>query len=100
MNCLVIIKVLEAPGIPNSRMNSVRTAIRGANGRNLKINVETTALCSTVFDKVISTLSPSSPENYMPLRIRCNGVELDTKKSFAENKVTEGAILECQVLIK
>ena len=100
MNCLVVIKLLESPGISAPRMSSIRMILRVGNGMNLKMNVDPTALCSTIFDKAIATISPNSPENMIPLRIRCNGNELDLKKSFVDNKVTEGAILECQLLVK
>jgi hypothetical protein len=102
MNILVFVKAEDAPGVNSSTRSANRSVIRSVNSRSLRRTVDpaTVISSSTIQADALAVLPTASQPNALFLRIKNNGKELDLSKSFTDNKVTEGAMLEVQFLLK
>ena len=69
--------------------------LRTVNSSSFRRTVDAAAIISST-----TIQAANAQPNALFLRIKNNGKELDLSKSFADNKVTEGAMLEVQYLLR
>jgi hypothetical protein len=102
MNILVFVKAEDAPGVSHSTRSANRSVIRTINSSSLRRTVDPAVVISssTIQADAFAVIPTASQPNALFLRIKNNGKELDLSKSFTENKVTEGAMLEVQYLLR
>jgi hypothetical protein len=102
MNIVVFIKADNAPGVSPSSSSANRSIFRTVNSSSFRRTVDpATVISSTTIQADSLALFPAASQpNALFLRIKNNGKELNLSKSFAENKVTEGAMLEVQYLLR
>lgn len=102
MNIVVFVKAEDAPGVNSSIRSANRAIIRSVNSSSFRRSVDPTVVISssTIQADALAVIPTASQANAIFLRIKNNGKELDLSKSFTDNKVTEGAMLEVQYLLK
>ena len=102
MNIVVFTKVDNAPGVTPATSSANRSILRTVNSNSFRRTVDpATVLSATTLQTDSLALFPaSSQSDALFLRIKNNGRELDLSKSFTDNKVTEGAMLEVQYLLR
>lgn len=102
MNIVVFVKAENAPGVNSSIRSANRAIIRSVNSSSFRRSVDPTVVISssTIQADALAVIPTASQANAIFLRIKNNGKELDLSKSFTDNKVTEGAMLEVQYLLK
>ena len=102
MNIVVFVKAENAPGVNSSIRSANRAIIRSVNSSSFRRSVDPTVVISssTIQADALAVFPVASQANAIFLRIKNNGKELDLSKSFTDNKVTEGAMLEVQYLLK
>jgi len=102
MNIVLFVKAENAPGVTHSTISANRSVIRKINSSSFRRTVDpATVLSATTLQADALALIPADTQpNALFLRIKNNGKELDLSKSFTENKVTEGAMLEVQYLLR
>ena len=79
-----------------------RSVLRTINSSSLRRTVDPAVIISssTIQADAFAGIPFAAQPNALFLRIKNNGKELDLSKSFTENKVTEGAMLEVQYLLR
>jgi hypothetical protein len=102
MNIIVYVKADNAPGVSSATSSANRSIIRTINSSSLRRTVDpTVVISSSTIQADAFAVIPAAAQPYaLFLRIKNNGKELDLSKSFTENKVTEGAMLEVQYLLR
>ena len=102
MNIVVFIKADNAPGVTLATSSANRSVLRTVNSSSFRRTVDAAAVISstTIQADSLAVFPAASQPNTIFLRIKNNGKELDLSKSFTENKVTEGAMLEVQYLLR
>jgi hypothetical protein len=102
MNIVVFVKAEDAPGVNSSTRSANRSVLRTINSSSLRRTVDPAVVISssTIQADALAVFPVASQPNALFLRIKNNGKELDLSKSFTDNKVTEGAMLEVQFLLK
>ena len=102
MNIVVFVKADNAPGVSPATSSANRSVIRTINSSSFRRTVDpvTVLSASTLQADATALIPAASQPNALFLRIKNNGKELDLSKSFTENKVTEGAMLEVQFLLR
>jgi hypothetical protein len=102
MNVVVFVKADNAPGVSPSTSSSNRAVFRSINSSSFRRTVDAAAIVSstTIQADAFALFPVASQPNALFLRIKNNGKELDLSKSFTDNKVTEGAMLEVQFLLR
>jgi len=102
MNLVVFVKAENAPGVSPSTSSANRSVIRTVNSSSFRRTVDAaTVLSATTLQADSLALFPVALQpDALFLRIKNNGKELDLSKTFTENKVTEGAMLEVQYLLR
>jgi hypothetical protein len=102
MNIVVFVKADNAPGVSLSTSSANRTVLRTVNSSSFRRTVDPTTVLSatTLQADSLAVFPAASQANALFIRIKNNGRELDLSKSFTDNKVTEGAMLEVQYLLR
>jgi len=102
MNIVVFVNAEDAPGVSPATRSAHRAALRTVNSSSFRRTVDpTTVLSATTLQADATALFPADLQaNVLFLRIKNNGKELDLSKSFSDNRVTEGAMLEVQFLVR
>ena len=102
MNIVVFVKAENAPGVSSATSSANRAVIRSVNSSSFRRSVDPAVVISssTLQADALALIPTASQPNAIFLRIKNNGKELDLSKSFTDNKVTEGAMLEVQYLLK
>ena len=102
MNIVVFVKADNAPGVSSSTSSANRSVLRTINSSSFRRTVDAASIISSTTIQADSfALFPTAKQpDALFLRIKNNGKELDLSKSFTENKVTEGAMLEVQYLLR
>jgi hypothetical protein len=102
MNIVVFVKADNAPGVTPATSSANRAVLRTVNSSSFRRSVDpATVLSATTLQADSLAVFPvASQPDALFLRIKNNGKELDLSKSFTENKVTEGAMLEVQYLLR
>ena len=99
---MVFIKADNALGVSPAISSANRSVLRTVNSSSFRRSVDpTTVISATTLQADSLALFPAASQaNALFLRIKNNGRELDLSKSFTDNKVTEGAMLEVQYLLR
>lgn len=102
MNVVVFVKAEDAPGVNSSTRSANRSVIRTINSSSFRRTVDPANVISStsIQADALAVFPAASQPDALFLRIKNNGKELDLSKSFSDNKVTEGAMLEVQFLLK
>lgn len=102
MNIVVFVKADNAPGVTPATSSANRTVIRTVNSSSFRRTVDPASIISstTIQADSLAVFPVASQPDALFIRIKNNGKELDLSKSFTENKVTEGAMLEAQYLLR
>jgi hypothetical protein len=102
MNIVVFIKAENAPGVSPSTSSANRSVLRTVHSSSFRRTVDAATVISstTIQADSLAVFPVASQPNALFIRIKNNGKELDLSKSFTENKVTEGAMLEVQYLLR
>ena len=102
MNIVVFVKADNAPGVSPSVSSANRAVLRTVNSSSFRRTVDPAVVISstTIQADSLAVFPAASQPNALFLRIKNNGKELDLSKTFTENKVTEGAMLEVQYLLR
>jgi len=102
MNVVVFVKADNAPGVSPAKASANRSVIRTVNSSSSRKTVDPAAVISStsIQADAFAVIPTASQPDALFLRIKNNGKELDLSKSFTDNKVTEGAMLEVQYLLR
>ena len=102
MNIVVFVKADNAPGVSPATSSANRSIIRKINSSSFRRTVDPAIVlsASTLQADATALIPAASQPNAIFLRIKNNGKELDLSKSFTDTKVTEGAMLEVQFLLR
>jgi hypothetical protein len=102
MNIVVFVKADNAPGVSPATSSANRTVIRTVNSSSFRRTVDPASVVSatTIQADATALIPVAAQPNALFLRIKNNGKELNLSKSFSDNKVTEGAMLEVQFLLR
>jgi len=102
MNIVVFVKAENAPGVSPAKQSANRSVIRTINSSSLRRTVDPAVVISssTIQADAFAVIPVAAQPNALFIRIKNNGKELDLSKSFTENNVTEGAMLEVQYLLR
>jgi len=102
MNVVVFVKAENAPGVSPAKQSANRSVIRTVNSSSSRKTVDPAEVISStsIQADALAVFPAASQPDALFIRIKNNGKELDLSKSFTENKVTEGAMLEVQYLLR
>jgi hypothetical protein len=102
MNIVVFVKADNAPGVSSATSSANRSILRTVNSNSFRRTIDPTSVISstTIQADSFAVFPAASRPNALFLRIKNNGKELDLSKTFTENKVTEGAMLEVHYLLR
>jgi hypothetical protein len=102
MNIVVFVKADNAPGVSPATSSANRSILRTINSSSFRRTVDAATLLSatTIQADSLAIFPAAKQSDALFLRIKNNGKELDLSKSFTENKVTEGAMLEVHYLLR
>lgn len=102
MNIVIFVKAENAPGVSPATSSANRAVLRTVNSSSFRRTVDAATVLSatTIQADSLAVFPATSRPDALFLRIKNNGKELDLSKSFTENKVTEGAMLEVQYLLR
>lgn len=102
MNIVIFVKADNAPGVSPSSSSANRSVFRIVNSSSFRRTVDAASVISstTIQADSLDLFPVTKQSDALFIRIKNNGKELNLSKTFTENKVTEGAMLEVQYLLR